>query len=121
MKGRQNFNCPDFLIWACVADILLDLATLCLPLFVIRNLQISLKKKICLVGIFWLGAGYIPQLVSDKSFARITDLEVNSCVIASALRLAYILEFNSEVFTTARIYSRKCISERAPNELNVLD
>jgi len=39
-----------------VLDIVLDLAVLCMPLPMIKNLNLSTQRKWNLVGIFWLGA-----------------------------------------------------------------
>ena len=36
-------------------NFVLDMITLCMPLLAIRKLQMSLQRKISLVGIFWLG------------------------------------------------------------------
>ena len=50
-----SFNCDLWLISMTVLDMLLDLCILCMPLPIIRTLQISSKKKWSLVGIFSLG------------------------------------------------------------------
>jgi len=39
-------------------DIALDLIILCLPLTVIRSLNMNKKRRILLAGVFWLGLLY---------------------------------------------------------------
>lgn len=55
LQGKMNL---DFGVWAttmAALDVLFDLLVLCLPLPVIAHLQITTKRKISLIGMFWLG------------------------------------------------------------------
>ena len=47
---------PVFYSMESLTNLILDLMILCMPLFVIRTLHMSTKKKWLLGGIFWLGA-----------------------------------------------------------------
>lgn len=49
-------NYGAFLTAFTAMDIVLDLIILCLPLPVIRSLQMDFRRKMSLLGIFWLGA-----------------------------------------------------------------
>ncbi|KAF2258868.1 hypothetical protein CC78DRAFT_537472 [Lojkania enalia] len=53
--SQTSINYPAFLLVNAVINMVLDIATLCLPLFIIRTLHISKKRKIVIGGIFWLG------------------------------------------------------------------
>jgi len=52
---QKKINYPSWLIASGALDMVLDLATLALPLFVIRTLQMSRRKKFVVSGIFALG------------------------------------------------------------------
>ena len=54
--GTMIMNEGAMYIASCVTDIILDIAVLCMPLPMIKSLNLSTKKKWNLVGIFWLGA-----------------------------------------------------------------
>lgn len=54
--GTIIMNEGAMYIAATVTDIILDITVLCMPLPMIRSLNLSTKKKWNLVGIFWLGA-----------------------------------------------------------------
>ncbi|MCJ1324970.1 hypothetical protein MMC10_001632 [Thelotrema lepadinum] len=54
-----------------ISDIILDLCVLCLPIPVIKSLQMETRRKLAVIGFFWLGA---------------------FCVIASVVRLWYVLK-----------------------------
>ena len=49
-------NWSAFGIAMAAINLVLDLATLCMPLFVISTLHMSFKKKAAVVGLIWLGA-----------------------------------------------------------------
>lgn len=53
--GQPSIHYPTWLIVNGALDMVLDIMTLCIPLFVIRTLRISVKKKITVAGIFSLG------------------------------------------------------------------
>ena len=53
--GNTNLDLGAWVIAMAASDVALDLTTLCLPLPIIRSLQISTRRKISLLGIFWLG------------------------------------------------------------------
>ncbi|CAF9922699.1 MAG: hypothetical protein GOMPHAMPRED_002647 [Gomphillus americanus] len=53
---QNSIDYPAWLIANGVSDIVLDLTVLCLPLFVIRKLNMSSGKKWGIAGMFWLGA-----------------------------------------------------------------
>ena len=56
--NKLGLTTLDFWVWSLVQaalDISLDVVVLSLPIPVIKNLQISTKRKISLLGMFWLG------------------------------------------------------------------
>ncbi|MCJ1285829.1 hypothetical protein MMC26_005170 [Xylographa opegraphella] len=67
-SSPSTFNFFLFLTIMAALNILLDLITVCLPLFVIRSLQMSFKRKLVIASIFSLGI---------------------FCVIAAAVRVYY--------------------------------
>lgn len=77
-----------FLITTGVLTIILDLITLSFPLFVIRMLHVTRRKKFVIAGIFLLGALYV-IFQSKLSMAGTTDTVYSSCVVASIIRLPY--------------------------------
>ena len=91
-RSQQNtINYPAWLITHAVLDVVQDLATLCLPLFVIRKMNMSRKRKIIISGIFWLGALYENHLLAAP--ATISNC-FSSCVIASIVRLVYFVDLS---------------------------
>lgn len=73
LTPSYTINYPVWLIANAALDMFLDLVTLCMPLFVIRTLHMSTKRKFVVSGIFSLGL---------------------FCVIASSVRLAYLVEIS---------------------------
>ncbi|KAF7871865.1 hypothetical protein EAF04_003972 [Stromatinia cepivora] len=71
-QAQFSINFFGWMIAATVMNISLDIATLALPVFVIRSLMLSRKKKIMVSGIFTLGI---------------------FCIVASLVRLYYIATF----------------------------
>ncbi|OAL03063.1 hypothetical protein IQ06DRAFT_334538 [Phaeosphaeriaceae sp. SRC1lsM3a] len=53
--SQTSINYPAFLLSNAVINMVLDIATLCLPLAVIRTLHVSLRKKFMVGGIFGIG------------------------------------------------------------------
>ena len=53
--GHNTINEPAFLLSMGAINMVLDIMTVCLPLFVIRTLHMSLKRKWSVGGIFALG------------------------------------------------------------------
>ncbi|ERF76448.1 hypothetical protein EPUS_07328 [Endocarpon pusillum Z07020] len=92
---QARINYPAWLLVNGTLDMVLDIMTLCMPLFVIRTLQIGVKKKFTLAGIFSLGffcivasavrLGYYIQLIkmrqADRHFSTITF----NCVLWSVI------------------------------------
>lgn len=72
----QAIDFPAVLIATAAVSLAMDVATLCFPLFVIKNLNITTKKKIYLVGIFGLGV---------------------FCIISSVVRMSYFVELRANV------------------------
>ncbi|MCJ1246387.1 hypothetical protein MMC30_003594 [Trapelia coarctata] len=66
--GRTNVSFGALSVTSSTLEVVLDIATLCLPLPVLRSLQISTRRKFYLLCVFWLGI---------------------FCVVASAVRLYY--------------------------------
>ena len=54
--GGSCFNFPKYFLAMELIDLLLDVVIIALPLKTISSLQLSLRKKIALLGIFLLGA-----------------------------------------------------------------
>ena len=54
-----------------VLDIVLDLAILSLPLPVIRNLQISTRRKVSVAAIFLLGILWVDLSPHDYAFQKL--------------------------------------------------
>ncbi|KAH6675790.1 hypothetical protein B0J14DRAFT_372320 [Halenospora varia] len=71
---QNTINYPVWLIASGVTNMLLDIATLSLPLFVIRTLQMSPRAKVMVSGIFSLGI---------------------FCVVASIMRLVYFVRLKN--------------------------
>ena len=53
--GHNTINLPAFLLSMGAINMVLDIVTVCLPLFVIRTLHMSLKRRWSVAGIFALG------------------------------------------------------------------
>ena len=53
--GHNTINEPAFLLSMGAINMVLDIVTVCLPLFVIRTLHMSLKRKWSVAGVFALG------------------------------------------------------------------
>ena len=73
--SHQNYDWTKVLLWHAITNIGLDVYVLCLPLPIIRGLHMSRGRKFAVVGIMWLG-----------SF----------CVIASCIRLGYVVGVGQE-------------------------
>ena len=58
VDGDYDMDYYAFITAFAAMDIALDLIILCLPLTVIKNLNITKKRKILLAGVFWLGLLY---------------------------------------------------------------
>ena len=56
LRNGYLFNYGAFITAFAAMDIALDIIILCLPIPVIRGLNMSTRRKFTLVGIFWLGA-----------------------------------------------------------------
>ena len=76
-----------------LTDIVLDLFILCMPIPVIRSLQISTRRKWLLGGVFWLGA---LSVVPDHPCEIPEVLTNTSCVVASTVRFYYFVLFRQE-------------------------
>lgn len=72
----NGIDFPAWLIAIATISLTLDIITLCFPLFVIKNLMITRKKKIYLIGIFGLGV---------------------FCIISSIVRMSYFVKLRSSV------------------------
>ena len=59
-------NYPVFTETMAILDLLLDIAIFCLPLPVIKNLQIYRKRKLSLIGMFALGLMYVHDLCNQE-------------------------------------------------------
>ena len=53
--GHYNMNYGAFLLAFAAMDMVLDLIILSLPLPLIKNLHISTRRKVLLIGVLWLG------------------------------------------------------------------
>ena len=84
-------NYPIMYVCSTVTDIVLDICILCLPAFFLRNLQVSLNKRIGLVGIFGLGVLCAP-ISPPVSFENCANT-ASSCVVSSITRLVYTVRF----------------------------
>ncbi|OCL10347.1 hypothetical protein AOQ84DRAFT_374998 [Glonium stellatum] len=69
---QPTANYPAMYLACSVTDIVIDISILCLPGFFIRHLQMSLSRKIGIVGIFGLGT---------------------FCIVSSVARLAYTVYY----------------------------
>ena len=87
-QAQTDINYPNFLLASAIISMVLDIATLALPLFVIRTLHVSTRKKIILGAIFWLGI---------------------FCIIASIVRVHYFVEL-SKITQRDRSFSGKRVS-----------
>jgi hypothetical protein len=61
--GHTTINFGVWSITMSAIDVALDAIVLCLPIPMIRNLKISTRRKISLLGIFWLGLLYVAYLL----------------------------------------------------------
>ncbi|KAF7505270.1 hypothetical protein GJ744_001057 [Endocarpon pusillum] len=92
---HPRINYPAWLIVTGALDMVLDTMTLCMPLFVIRTLQISVKKKFTLAGIFSLGffcivasivrLGYYVQLANIRQPDRLFSNASFNCALWSVI------------------------------------
>ena len=71
--GFPVINLGALLVSLAATNLALDLAVLCLPLFVIRTLHMSFKRKVMVTGIFWLGLLWVHSLEESSAGA---DLEL---------------------------------------------
>ncbi|MCJ1245199.1 hypothetical protein MMC30_002400 [Trapelia coarctata] len=76
VDGDYDMDYFAFITAFAAMDITLDLVILCLPLTVIRSLNMNKKRKILLAGVFWLGL---------------------FCVISASLRLYFLYMLNSNL------------------------
>jgi hypothetical protein len=79
--GHTTLNLGYWNITMASLDVSLDILVLCLPLPMIRNLKISTRRKLSLLGIFWLGLLYVatspyPLLFSLSSIRLIIYIAV---------------------------------------------
>ena len=82
---RTVIDYEVYLVTMATFDIVLDIITLCLPLPVIRHLQMTTKRKLLLVGVFALGWLCVdPE--REFGFGLMASC---SCIVASAIRLYY--------------------------------
>jgi hypothetical protein len=72
-----KINYPVYLLTQAVLNLTLDIATLCLPLFVIRRMHMSRRKRFMVAGIFGLGF---------------------FCIIASIVRVVYFVQLTNISF-----------------------
>jgi hypothetical protein len=80
-----TINYGAFITSFAAIDLVLDVVILCLPVPVVRQLQIKTSKKFLITGIFWMGV-----LVSASADAAGPWLTCwNSCVVATAVRLYF--------------------------------
>jgi len=70
----HNLNFGAMLLAMGASDLFLDVCILSLPVFVIKQLNLSKKRKVVVIGLLWTGA---------------------FCIVASAVRLVYISHFLS--------------------------
>jgi len=71
---KDNYDWAAFIIALGALDIAVDLFILCLPIPVIKTLHMQTRRKVQLLGIFWLGL---------------------FCVISAAVRLYYVVSFDN--------------------------
>ncbi|KAF2639389.1 hypothetical protein P280DRAFT_481521 [Massarina eburnea CBS 473.64] len=54
-RAKHRFDFNSWYLWYCGLSIFFDLAILCFPLPVIRTLKVNTRRKVSIIGIFWLG------------------------------------------------------------------
>jgi hypothetical protein len=91
-RARHRFNFNAWYLTYSGLSILFDVAILCFPLPVIKNLRVSTKKKISILGIFWLGgfvcvSAIIRFVFLYNSIHRLTDYGKNQY---SSITVAFI-------------------------------
>ena len=71
--AQTDINYPMFLLASAVINMILDVATLCLPLAVIRTLHVNTRKKMMIGGIFGIGIFVIvASIVRVHYFVRLS-------------------------------------------------
>lgn len=76
----------DLNLFMAIINILTDFFILCLPIPMLRALQLPLKQKVLLGSVFALGSGLVVLLVRIDPFA---DL-VHSVIVISTVRIIYV-------------------------------
>ncbi|KAH8726598.1 hypothetical protein GQ44DRAFT_825597 [Phaeosphaeriaceae sp. PMI808] len=73
--SQTDINYPAFLLSNAVINMVLDIATLCLPLAIIRTLHVNTRKKFMIGGIFGIGIFCIvASIVRVHYFSRLSKI-----------------------------------------------
>jgi hypothetical protein len=60
LHPKTNYKFGDFMVVYASMDVAVDVFILCLPIPVIGNLHMEMKRKLQVIGIIWLGILYDP-------------------------------------------------------------
>ena len=84
--SRWCLDYGRYSLGALISSVLLDVFMLCLPIYMVRRLQLPSKRKVIISGIFLLGAGYV---VNCTCRLQLTVRDNRSCV-ADILRITLV-------------------------------
>lgn len=80
-------NASKYLAGLAISDFLMDLVVILLPIPMISRLNMDLKKRLLLIGVFMLGLLYVPY-PGDTTYRPLTSI---SAVAASTTRMAFFI------------------------------
>lgn len=115
-KHRYNFN--NWYISYSGLSIILDIVILCFPIPMIKSLNINIKQKISILGIFWLGAfvcvsAIIRFVYLYKTIFRLTDYGENQYRSITTAFIWAEVEPNTAVIAACLPTFRPLFSERS--------
>ena len=84
--SRWCLDYGRYFLGALISSVLLDVFILCLPIYMVRRLQLPSKRKVIISGIFLLGAGYVMNCTCRL---QLTVRDNRSCV-AGILRITLV-------------------------------
>ncbi len=75
---------------SCFSDIIVDFMILCFPIPVVLRLHLPLKQRLAVLGMFLLGATYVPFIM-----VRLAELNLSSVCAISITRVVFYFQVNA--------------------------
>ena len=73
---KKCFDTRRYMLATNAPNVILNLVVLVLPLHPIWQLQLPTKKRLMIIGMLWLGSGYVePGLLWSEPMQRLIDLQ----------------------------------------------